>query len=149
MFSTLALTVTAVALLPWEASARAEGALHGVPMIVHESPTCGCCGEYVAILREYGIDVTVLETEDVTGVKTRYGVPTALWSCHTAELAGYAVEGHVPIAALERLANERPKVEGIALPGMPGGSPGMNGSQDDPFEIMAFGGQEVRLFGRY
>jgi len=108
--------------------------------LVYHDPNCGCCGEYIAYLRELGVDVRV-ETSSgaaMTDVKSRYGIDVSMQSCHTMEIGGYAVEGHVPLEAIEALLAERPAVRGIALPGMPAGSPGMGGDKAEPFVIYGF-----------
>ena len=129
--------------------AHAEATLAGTRMIVHKSPTCSCCGAYIDALREHGVQVAVIDANDTAAVKTARGVPSYAWSCHTIDVAGYAVEGHVPIEALERLLVERPEVEGIALPGMPAGSPGMGGVKSGSFDVIAFDEGETRTFGRF
>ena len=106
-------------------------------MTVYRSPSCGCCGGWVDHLRSAGFDVTVEMMEDVTPVAARLGVPEALRSCHTAEASGYFVEGHVPAADVERMLAERPAARGIAVPGMPIGSPGMEmGERRDPYHTL-------------
>jgi len=92
---------------------------------VVKSPYCGCCGHWVDYLRAEGFEVRVVEAEDVTPAARALGVPDDLRSCHTASIDGYAVEGHVPAADIRRLLAERPDAAGIAVPGMPVGSPGM------------------------
>jgi hypothetical protein len=94
-------------------------------MIVHKSPTCGCCGLWVEHARKAGFNVTVREAEDMSPVKARLGVPYAKGSCHTAEVGGYFVEGHVPLDDVKRLLVEKPDAKGLTVPGMPAGSPGM------------------------
>lgn len=96
---------------------------------VYRSPSCGCCGGWVDHLRARGFEVAVEMMDDVTPVAERLGVPERLRSCHTGETAGYFVEGHVPAADVERLLRERPDARGIAVPGMPIGSPGMEMGQ--------------------
>ncbi|WP_281968005.1 DUF411 domain-containing protein [Roseovarius nanhaiticus] len=116
-----------------------NAANHGT-MHVTKSPTCGCCGAWVALAREEGYDVEVTDIQNVTPTKRAAGIPGDLWSCHTAMIEGYVVEGHVPFDALAKLLEERPDIAGIAVPGMPAGSPGMG---DDPaarFDVIAFGG---------
>ncbi|MEQ1511507.1 MAG: DUF411 domain-containing protein [Lysobacteraceae bacterium] len=98
----------------------------GLPLaLVHKSPTCGCCGLWVDHLKEAGFQVEVRDAEDITPVKQRLGVPYGKGSCHTAEIGGYFVEGHVPAADIKRLLAEKPNAKGLVLPGMPMGSPGM------------------------
>ena len=106
-------------------------------MTVYKSPYCDCCGQWVAYLRRRGIDVTVVAMEDMDPVKKMFGVPESLRACHTALVGGYVVEGHVPISAIERMLGEKPEIRGIALPGMPAGSPGMPGAKEAPFVIFA------------
>lgn len=94
-------------------------------MVVHKTPTCGCCGEWVEHMRAAGFAVEVREANDLTPVKESVGVPYGMGSCHTAEVEGYFVEGHVPAADVKRLLAERPDAKGLTVPGMPLGSPGM------------------------
>ena len=102
------------------------GAPQALPtVLVHKSPTCGCCGLWVEHLRQAGFAVQIDDREDVNPVKQRLGVPYGKGSCHTAEVGGYFVEGHVPAGDIKRLLAERPDAKGLALPGMPAGSPGM------------------------
>jgi hypothetical protein len=112
---------------------------------VYKSPTCGCCAEWVAHLRRQGFRVKTEDVTDLQPVKTRHGVPAALQSCHTALVDGYVVEGHVPADLVDRLLRERPKVAGIAVPGMPVGSPGMEvpGRPAERYQVVTFdrGGQ--------
>ena len=109
-------------------------------VIVHRSPTCGCCGAWANHLRRAGFPVTIVNEADMAPAKSRSGVPDALQSCHTAFIDGYVVEGHVPVEAIEKLLAERPAILGIAVPDMPGGSPGMEvlGTRPDPFKVMTF-----------
>ena len=102
----------------------------GFPLaLVHKSPTCGCCGLWVDHLKEAGFQVEVRNSEDVMPVKQRLGVPYGKGSCHTAEIAGYFIEGHVPAEDIKRLLAEKPDAKGLVLPGMPMGSPGMEGPE--------------------
>ncbi len=98
----------------------------GLPAIlVHKHESCGCCGVWVEHMREAGFTVEVNDVEDMGPVKSRLGIPYGMGSCHTAEVAGYFIEGHVPAEDVKRLLDERPDARGLALPGMPLGSPGM------------------------
>ena len=92
---------------------------------VYKSPTCGCCIKWVEHMRKAGFEVTVNDVDNVHPVKLRVGVPPGKGSCHTAEVAGYFLEGHVPAPDVKRLLVERPAAKGLAVPGMPAGSPGM------------------------
>lgn len=107
---------------------------------VTKTPTCGCCAAWVDLAREEGFEVEVTETRDYVGMKHVAEVPEDLWSCHTAEIEGYTVEGHVPFAALRKLLDERPQITGISVPGMPAGSPGMGDDPEARFDVIAFGG---------
>lgn len=107
---------------------------------VYKSPTCGCCAEWVAHLRRHGFRVKVEDVADLQPIKARYGVPAPLQSCHTGLVDGYVVEGHVPADLIERLLRERPLVVGLAVPGMPVGSPGMEvpGARADRYQVVTF-----------
>lgn len=94
-------------------------------LVVHKSPTCGCCGLWVEHMQQAGFHVEVIDTDDLGPVKQRLGVPFGKGSCHTAEVGGYVIEGHVPAEDVLRLLAERPRARGLVLPGMPLGSPGM------------------------
>ena len=120
-------------------------------MTATRDPNCGCCGSWVAHVRAAGFPVEVVEIADVTPLKTRLGVPDALASCHTAEIDGYVVEGHVPAEAIKRLLAERPKATGLAVAGMPVGSPGMEvrGQAPDTYEVIIFSAGRQNVFARY
>lgn len=94
-------------------------------VLVHKSSSCGCCGLWVEHLRQNGFRVEVRDDEDLHAIKQKLGVPYGKGSCHTAEVGGYFVEGHVLAADVQRLLREKPDVKGLVLPGMPAGSPGM------------------------
>ncbi|HVI60278.1 MAG TPA: DUF411 domain-containing protein [Luteimonas sp.] len=94
-------------------------------MTVHKSPTCGCCSAWIEHVQKAGFTVDVHDMDDLGPVKERLGVPYAKGSCHTAEIGGYLIEGHVPAADIKRLLEEKPDARGLVLPGMPLGSPGM------------------------
>ncbi|KAB2943104.1 MAG: DUF411 domain-containing protein [Hyphomicrobium sp.] len=110
-----------------------------VPATLYKNPSCKCCDGYANYLRSNGFRVTVIEHPNMTLIKQKHGVRDDLESCHTVLVDGYVVEGHVPVGAIRRLLTERPAIKGIALPGMPGGSPGMSGTKDGPFEILSIG----------
>ena len=110
-----------------------------VPMQVYKTPTCGCCGKWVEHVKLAGFAPEVHDMPDVAPVKAKAGLPRALQSCHTALVGGYVIEGHVPADLVQRLLREKPKVAGIAVPGMPVGSPGMEmGDRKDPYDVVAF-----------
>ena len=122
-----------------QAAPAAQG--QNLPAVtVYKSATCGCCSNWIEHMRANGFMVTSHDVEDVGAVKTKYGVPPEAGSCHTSLVDGYVVEGHVPADTIKRLLRERPKVAGIAVPGMPVGSPGMEvpGRPADSYTIVAF-----------
>jgi hypothetical protein len=116
---------------------------------VHRDPNCGCCLGWVQHLQKAGFPTRVLETKNLDAVKTRLEVPDDLAACHTAEVSGYVVEGHVPAAALKRFLAEKPDATGLAVPGMPIGSPGMEGGNPDPYEVVLFGPDGRRSYMRF
>lgn len=118
---------------PVVAAAKAADAL------MYKDPDCECRLGHAVALRRAGIALKVVPIADMAALKATAGVPTALRSCHTLIVGRYAVEGHVPIAVIKRSIAERPAVRGIALPGMPIGSPGMKGPKTEPFRMMSFG----------
>ena len=105
---------------------------------VYKSPTCGCCVKWVAHLQQHGLTVRTTDVPDPSVIKMKVGVPGRLSSCHTALVDGYVVEGHVPAVDVLRLLKERPRVTGLAVPGMPEGSPGMEGPNPDAYDVFAF-----------
>jgi hypothetical protein len=123
-----------------EQPAASEDAAGTRVMTVYKSPTCGCCTDWVEYVEEHGYTVEVEMVDDIAIVKNEHNIPQSVWSCHTALVDGYIVEGHVPIAEIERLLTERPEVAGIAVPRMPIGSPGMevSGSSAEPFDVVTF-----------
>lgn len=114
-------------------------------------PNCGCCTAWADHLRAEGFAVTVVDDPQINRVKARLGVPGELASCHTAEVDGYVIEGHVPAASIRKLLAERLDVRGLAVPRMPVGSPGMEveGTPPDRYEVIAFGPRGRSVFARY
>ena len=109
------------------------------PMTVYKSASCGCCKKWVDHARAAGFTVTARDTEDMDQVKRAMGVPVALQSCHTAVVGGYVVEGHVPADLVRKLLRDKPRdVRGLAVPGMPQGSPGMETGEKDAYEVIGF-----------
>lgn len=115
-----------------EASGEAEPTV-----VLYHDPSCGCCREYGRYLKSQGLDVEVqtVRRAELDRTKRRLGVDASLRSCHTLKLGDYVVEGHVPMEAIDQLLSDQPDIHGIALPGMPQGSPGMNGPKSEPFII--------------
>lgn len=109
-------------------------------VIMHKDPNCGCCGKWAEHLAANGFRVKTVEERDMAVVKRRFGIPAPLASCHTAEVGGYVIEGHVPAATIKRLLQEKPRVAGLSAPGMPVGSPGMEtpGMPPQAYEVVAF-----------
>jgi hypothetical protein len=106
---------------------------------VYKTATCGCCTKWVDYMRAQGFDVKAQDVDDIGSVKATFGVPPELSSCHTSLVGGYVIEGHVPADVIKRLLRERPKVAGLAVPGMPAGSPGMEQpGRRDPYAIVSF-----------
>ena len=120
-------------------------------MTVTKDPSCGCCGAWVDHVRKAGLSVEVTESAEVNRLKVRLGVPQDLASCHTAEVGGYVIEGHVPPDAIKRLLAEKPQAKGLAVPGMPAGSPGMEaeGIEYDTYDVLLFGAVGQTTFARY
>lgn len=108
-------------------------------ILVHKDPNCSCCSGWVKHLKDAGFAVAVEETADLQPVRKRLGVPADLAACHTAEVQGYVLEGHVPAAAVRRLLKERPTAIGLSVPGMPAGSPGMEGGTPQRYDVILFG----------
>jgi hypothetical protein len=140
-------TILAVALLAGLGAAAAvaqrssPATVDALPTVeVFKSPTCGCCSKWVDHLRANDFAVRATDTDQVDAIKSKHGVPMALRSCHTALVGGYVLEGHVPAADVARLLKERPQIVGLAVGGMPVGSPGMEvpGRPADPYDVVAF-----------
>jgi hypothetical protein len=129
-------------------SAAAQPVAASITLI--RSPSCGCCGGHAEHLARAGYGVSSVLTDAYTTVKDSHAIPTEMRSCHTSLVSQYFVEGHVPVAAIEQLLREMPEIDGIALPGMPPGSPGMDGVAQQPLVIWAINdGQVVGEFGRF
>jgi hypothetical protein len=118
-----------------------------VTMRVFKSPYCGCCAAWVDHMREAGFRVEVTNLEDMTPAKAHFGIADDLQSCHTAQVDGYVIEGHVPADDVNRLLAERPEAAGLSVSGMPIGSPGMEqGDRSEPYDVVLFdrkGGRSV------
>ena len=107
-------------------------------IVVFKGETCGCCVKWIDHLRGAGFEVRGVNVSRLGAVQARFSVPRDLRSCHTAVVAGYVIDGHVPAADIKRLLKERPTVAGLAAPGMPQGSPGMESRNAKPYRIMSF-----------
>jgi hypothetical protein len=115
------------------AAAFLSTAANAAQLTVMKSPYCGCCAKWIEHVQQHGFTVKVVDTEDMASVKKRLGVPDRLASCHTTMAGGYFIEGHVPAADIKRLLAQKPKATGIAVPGMPAGSPGMEAAGKEPY----------------
>jgi hypothetical protein len=117
---------------------------------VYKDPGCRCCKNWIEHLTRHGYAVDAKDTPNMAEVKTTLGVPSALTSCHTALVNGYLIEGHVPAADIARLLKEKPKVAGLAVPGMPMGSPGMEGPQQQHYQVLSFDKNgKTKIFASY
>ena len=142
------------ALVPVDAHAQAAAADRATPVAsvtVYKDPNCGCCKEWIEHLRKHAFKVVAKDTSDVSGIKRSGRVPTQLVSCHTAFVNGYVIEGHVPADDIKRLLKEKPKVAGLAVAGMPAGSPGMEqGNRKDKYDVIAFNRDgSTRVFAKH
>lgn len=131
--------------------ATASGAEALPEVVMHKDPNCGCCGKWAEHLEANGFKVKTVYERDMEAVKKRLGVPQRLTSCHTARVGSYIVEGHVPADSVKRLLREKPEVRGVATPGMPVGSPGMEvpGVKAEAYEVISFDrAGKTRVFER-
>ncbi|MEM7611040.1 MAG: DUF411 domain-containing protein [Pseudomonadota bacterium] len=146
----LAMLITAVVPVHADTSAATDETKAELKITVHKSPSCGCCKVWIEHLKLEGFVVEALNSDDMNAVKTERGVPRSLASCHTAVIDGYTVEGHVPADDIKRLVAEKPDAKGLAVPGMPIGSPGMEiGDRIDPYDVILFGDAALRVYASY
>ena len=124
------------------------GAAAGTAIHVYKTETCGCCALWVEHMRAAGFEVTVEDVLDIGEIKRRHGVPLELSSCHTALAGGYVLEGHIPAEVVASFLEAAPEVKGITVPGMPIGSPGMEGPNPRPYAVVAFDGKGNRTVYR-
>jgi hypothetical protein len=120
-------------------------------LVVYKSPTCGCCSLWVEHMSKAGFDAKVNDVDNMNPIKERVGVPYSMGSCHTAEVGGYFVEGHVPAEQVLRLLKEKPKAKGLTVPAMPIGSPGMEqGDLQQPYEVhLVLPDGTTRVYAKY
>jgi len=109
-----------------------------ITAVVYKSPTCGCCGKWIEHLKAAGLEVESHDVGNMSTIKARHEIPARLESCHTALIGGYIVEGHVPVADVKRLLEQKPDIVGLAVPGMPIGSPGMEGPNPVTYDVVAY-----------
>jgi len=132
MTRTLRITSLFIALL----SVGAVFAQSTLGIEVYKNQYCGCCHEWITHLQKNGFKVTANDVPDTAPVRESLGIPVKLGSCHTAKIGGYAIEGHVPAADIKRLLKEKPNAVGLAVPGMPAGSPGMESPNPQPYNTL-------------
>ena len=145
------LELTVVGLIPLGIGHFTPGAFAETRVLkVFKSPSCGCCGAWVDHMRGAGFRVEATDVTDLSPIKNKLGVFPELWACHSAVIDGYVIEGHVPAREVIRLLRDRPKAIGLAVPGMPIGSPGMEqGSRRDPFQVILFSSTRRSVFATY
>lgn len=138
-------TLLAAGLLAAGSAALAE------EMVVYRSPTCGCCEKWLAHLQQNNFTIKDIVTDDIQAIKAKHGVTPELASCHTAIINGYVIEGHVPASDIKNLLKTKPKVAGLAVPGMPAGTPGMEmGAKKDAYDVVSFdSNNHIQVFNSY
>jgi hypothetical protein len=142
LLATSALAAVGLSALPADAA--------GNKLTIFKSPSCGCCQAWADHMQHSGFNVEIVQAEDLSPIKVRFGVPRILEACHTATGDNYVIEGHVPAGDVKRLLRERPKANGLAVAGMPIGSPGMEqGKQREPFKTILFGKTGYYFFGTH
>lgn len=134
----IGLVSAGLVLTPATAAALVEDALQPTAMTVFKSPTCGCCTLWVQHVEKAGFRCTVRDVADLNEVKRTFGIPRNLESCHTAQIGPWLIEGHVPADLIQKLLKEKPTGLGLAVPGMPIGSPGMEGGTPERYNVLLF-----------
>ena len=138
MTMTRRVAVGGLASVPLLLAGAAGGVFAAAPMTVWRTPGCGCCHKWAGAMATAGLPVALVDVDDLSSVQSRLGVPEALQGCHAGEIGGYVVSGHVPPADVQRLLAERPAGRGLAVPGMPVGSPGMEGGTPERYDVLLF-----------
>lgn len=126
----------------WDISTRSEGNTSSAntdEVVMYKNPGCQCCTKWADHMERAGFSVTENPTNQLSAIKSEQGIPYTMGSCHTALVGGYVIEGHVPIADVKRLLDEQPKAKGLAVPGMPQGSPGMESPRPEPYKVYLIG----------
>jgi hypothetical protein len=147
----LGVSVVALALTTGAAPASSIDPAAKKPTItVYKDPSCGCCKSWIEHLIKHGYRVDAKDTPEMTEIKRTLGVPDGLTACHTAVVNGYLIEGHVPAADIARLLEQKPKIAGLAVPGMPMGSPGMEGPRAQHYQVVSFDkAGKTKVFASY
>jgi hypothetical protein len=145
------LILTGFLILSFGLKAETTATEKAVDVTVYRSPTCGCCGKWIDHLKQNHFNVKDIVSDDMESIKKKYGVPKEMASCHTAIVDGYVIEGHVPADDINALLKSKPKVVGLAVPGMVTGSPGMEmGGKKDPYDVMSFDKENhFQIFNSY
>lgn len=145
------LFITGLLILSAGLRAESNTSVKPVDITVYRSPTCGCCGKWIEHMKQNNFNVKDVVTEDMQAIKDKYGVPKEMASCHTAVVDGYVVEGHVPANDIYKMLTDKPKVTGLAVPGMVTGSPGMEmGEAKPPYDVMSFDkDKHFQIFNSY
>ena len=118
-------------------------------IVIYKNPSCDCCQKWADHLAAAGFATELVNRGGITALKTEWGVPLALHSCHTGKIEGHVIEGHVPAVAISRLLSERPQAIGLAVPGMPIGSPGMEGGEPEIYDVVLFSKDGQIPFARF
>lgn len=117
---------------------------------VYRSPSCGCCGGWITHMKKQGFEVTDIKTDNIDAIKEKNNLPPQLASCHTAIINGYVMEGHIPADDIKRFLTQKPSMKGLAVAGMPIGSPGMESDKiKQPFDVVAFNNKEIKVFNSH
>lgn len=139
----LAVVVVSIVFMSFSNSKQNDSGLNttslGPAMTIYKDASCGCCSVYGTYMMREDYDVTIDQNTPVDNIKNQYTIPSNLRSCHTSLIEGYFVEGHIPEEVVTKLITEKPDIAGIAMPGMPSGSPGMPGTKRGDFVITAIG----------
>lgn len=145
-FATTLLATAAT--IPAILTARGAHAAAPIPVTLYKNPSCTCCESYAQYLDQNGFKVDVRPTNDLADISRKAGIPADLEGCHTSFIGSYVVDGHVPVPTIRKLLDEKPKIVGITLPGMPPGSPGMYGDKTGPLTVYAISrdGTPPRVF---
>ena len=147
----LRFTISSIFIALLSIACSAEESVSDLPIVqVYKSPTCGCCSKWVSHLEANGFTVEATDVNDINLIKSSFGIPPALASCHTAVVGDYLVEGHVPAEDIVQLLKQKPAIKGIAVPGMPIGSPGMEGDNPQAYDVISFDAQgETDIFSSH
>ena len=139
-------TILAILLVAFAGAYLIKQKNPGVSVTIYKTQSCGCCEGFISELTENGFNVKLDVGDKIVEIKERYNIPEEMKSCHTSFVNGYFIEGHVPIEAINKLIEEHPEIDGIALPGMPSGSLGMPGIKEEPFTIYSINDGNVSVF---